>query len=128
MTTALKTFAEKARAAWGADLPDWVAELADEADRTTGAAVSRKIGYSDSLASQVISRSYRGDLGSVEAAVRGAIMGLTVECPALRGAIGRELCLRHQKQPLSTASPSSVKLYHACRAGCPHSRIKRSEG
>lgn len=112
-------FVVKAHAAWG-EPPEWVLALAEEASRTTLKAAASRIGYSAPVVSQVISATYhRGSLPQVEERVRGALMGLVVDCPIL-GEIGRDRCLDHQRGKLSTASPVSVKLYHACRSGCRH--------
>ena len=107
-----------AEIAWGTP-PDWVLALAREAARTNQRAVGRRIGYCDAVVSEVIRNKYRGAMERVEGAVRGALMGLRVECPVV-GEIGRDTCLAHQKAKLSTASPVSVRLWHACRAGCRH--------
>ena len=53
----------------------------------------------------------------------GALMGETVNCPAL-GPIGRDRCLAWQKKPFSDASSIRVQVYRACRAGCVHSKLK----
>lgn len=112
---------QKAGDAWGIDLPDWVKELARRADATGQKAAGAAINYSAATVSQVISNTYKGDLGCVEEMVRGAWMAAHVRCPVL-GSIGRDLCLRHQKTPLSTANPMSVRLFHTCRNGCPNWR------
>lgn len=101
---------------------DWLMVLAQEANRIGLIGLSPKIGVSSSTLSQVLSGSYKGNTDRVGQAVRGALMGLTVTCPALAADIGRETCLKHQRSPLSTASPSSVRLFHACRSGCPNAR------
>lgn len=115
-----KTMVEKAHAAY-AELPDWVEELASYADGHGLKSAGTVISYSPATVSQVISNSYRGDLARVEEMVRGALMAVNVTCPVL-GEIGRNACLSHQKAPLSTASPSSVRLFHACRGKCSHRR------
>jgi hypothetical protein len=120
-------YADKARAAWGDELPDWVLELAEEADRTTGAAVSNRIGYSPAVVSAVISKSYRGDLSRVEARVRGALMGATVECSVL-GEIARDRCFDEQSTGFAATSSVRSRLYRACRSDCLHSRIKKCGG
>jgi hypothetical protein len=116
-------FVAKARAAYGDALPDWVEELAVEATNTSQVLAAKKIGYSSSLLSHVFAATYSGDIGRVEAKVRGALMGATVICPIL-GEIGRNVCLDEQKKPRSATSSVRSKLYRACRSGCPHSRIK----
>lgn len=114
-----------ARASWGADLPDWIEQLAQEATRTSGAAVAMRLGYTAPVISGVIRRSYAGDLIAVEQKFRGAFMGATVECPVL-SEIGRDRCLEEQKKNFIGTSAVRTKLFRACRSGCPHSRLTKS--
>jgi hypothetical protein len=117
------SFLEKAAAAWGAPPPDWIAELAGLADREGLAGAAGRIRYSRSAVSTIIAGKYAGDMDRVEQMVRGALMAAEVECPVL-GAIGRDRCLTEQKQPWRATSAIRVRLYHACRSGCPHARQK----
>ncbi|WP_246248945.1 transcriptional regulator [Chelativorans alearense] len=122
-----KTMSEKALEAWGAGLPDWVAELAALADREGLRGAEKRVNYSASAISTVINNRYRGDMGRVEESVRGALMGRVVPCPVL-GEIGRDQCLVWQKKPFAATSSIRVAVYRACRAGCPHSKLKSLEG
>lgn len=112
----------KARAAWGDALPDWVAELAREANRTTSALAAKRIGYSSAVISHVFAGNYAGDIRRVEKKVRGALMGENVVCPIV-GEIGRDRCLDEQKMGNTGASSIRTRLFHACRGGCPHSHL-----
>lgn len=114
-------FAAAAATAWGEAIPDWVTVLAEEVDRTTQTATARRLGYSSSVVSQTLARSYAGDLRSVEQAVRGALMGATVACPVL-GEIGRDMCLEEQRMPAAPTSAMRMQLWRACRGGCQHSK------
>ncbi len=109
-----------------AEIPDWVSVVADECWRSTNVAVAERLGYKGgSVISQVLRADYPGDIAGVEARVRGAFMGLRVDCPALDGMdIPRDRCLREQEMPRTTASPQRMRFYRTCRSGCPHSRIK----
>jgi hypothetical protein len=118
----LTDFVAKARAAWGDAQPDWVAIVAEEANRTSVKAVADRIGRSSALVSNVIANKYPGDMAAVEELVRGALMGATVACPVL-GEIGLLQCLAEQGKPFSATSSVRSRLYRACRGGCPHSRI-----
>jgi len=113
---------ERATASWG-QLPDWVRALAEECGRTTQSAAAKRIRYSPSVVNQVLGNSYAGDILKVEEAVRGALLGARVTCPVL-GDIKTTRCHEEQGKQLSSSSPMRVKLYRACRSGCPHSRIK----
>jgi hypothetical protein len=123
MKAPLATFLAKATAAWK-ELPDWVAELALIADQRGLKGAGAAIGYSTSAVSYVLANSYTGDLRRVEEKVRGALMGLTVTCPVL-GEIGRDQCLDHQRRPFAATNAIRTRLYHACRSGCPHSRLRK---
>jgi len=111
-----------ARKGWGDTLPDWIEVLAREANRTTQSLAARRIGYSGGLLSAVFANKYQGNMATVEARARGALMGLTVVCPVV-GEIGRDRCLDEQKMGNTGASSIRARLYRACRNGCPHSRI-----
>ncbi|MCR5855963.1 transcriptional regulator [Mesorhizobium sp. J428] len=121
------SFLEKAAAAWGTLLPEWVAELARLADREGLSGAGRHIGYSASAVSTVIANKYRGDMGSVAGKVRGAVMSETVNCPVL-GEIGRDRCLDWQKKPFAATSSHRVQMFKACRGGCPNARQKPDGG
>lgn len=108
----------RARAAWGDAMPAWVTALAEAAQRETQAGIARRLDYSASTISQVLSRTYRGDLGRVEQVVAGALMGATVDCPIL-GDIGRDRCLTEQREPFRATSALRAHLFHACQR-CPH--------
>lgn len=124
MNAAKFTNTQKAKAAWQNDIPDWVIILAEACDRETQAAVSRKVGYSASAVSQVLSNTYQnGDIGRFEQAVRGALMAETVHCPVL-GELPRNTCISWQRKPFSTANSHNVRMYGACRNGCKHSHLK----
>lgn len=116
-------FLASAREAWGDALPDWVEELAKFAMATSGAAAAKRIGMSPSVVTSVCRARYSGDLAAVEARVRGALMNESVDCPVL-GEIARDYCLDEQKKRHVGSSAARTALFHACRGGCPNSRLK----
>ncbi len=119
-------FLANARDAYGDAVPDWVLIVAQEANRTSATAVAQRLGYSTAVVSSVCRGNYKGDLGAVEQRVRGVYMGAAVECPVL-GEIGRDHCLDEQKKKHIGPSQIRTALFHACRCGCAHSRL-RTEG
>lgn len=127
--TAIKRvdYLAKAQAAWGEALPVWVAELAREADRTSGADAARKIGCSAPVVTYVIANKYGASLDRIKARVEGALMGATVVCPA-RGEIGRDYCLSEQAMGNTMSSPMRGLVYRNCRGIgvplCKHSYHK----
>ena len=123
MTVAAKSSAAAlALAAWGAPLPEWVAALAAEADRTSQSATARRLRYSPAVVSCTLKRSYKGSLSAVEGRVRDVLMRASVVCPVL-GTIASERCLTEQAAPFTGTNHVRVRLYRACRNGCPNSRI-----
>lgn len=119
-------FVGNARKAWG-EPPDWVLRLAEECERTTASDVARRLDYSVAVVSSVIRANYKGDVGKVEAKVRGAYMGAMVDCPIL-GEIERDRCIAEQQHKHLGTSALRAKLYRACRGGCEHSRLKKEGG
>ncbi len=115
-----RTLAAKA---WGEPLPDWIEALADQVE-TTGSQgqVARQIGYTGSVVSQVLRKTYPGNMDRVEAKVRGAILGETVSCPVV-GSLSKDQCLDYQKQPFAATNSFRIRIYRACRDGCPFSRL-----
>lgn len=113
---------ERAAAAWGASLPDWVAALARACAATSQAQVARRLGRSASLVSDVFGNRYRGNLEAVEEIVRGALMGQTVDCPAL-GELPANECRqwRERARTFSGHNALRVQMYRAC-ARCPRNR------
>lgn len=116
-------FMARARMGWGEQTPDWIIALADACTATSQTSVAKRLGISGSQISQALANRYPSPLERLEDQVRGALMGACVACPVL-GEIGRDRCLSEQGMPFSPASSVRVRLYRACRAGCPHSRIK----
>ncbi len=113
-----------ARDHWGGEAaPDWIVELAHQCDRVGQSAVARKMGGSVSVINETLRNKYKGRLDNVEAKVRGAYMGTTVECPVL-DEIATDLCLSNQRLPFSAGNPVRVALHKAC-PGCKHNRASR---
>ncbi len=119
----VRTYLGKALAAWPT-LPDWVAELAAYADAHGAKAAGKAIGYSNSAVSVVLNgKGEKLNLARIEQMVRGALMGSVVDCPE-RGEMPRNECLVWQAKPYAATSSARVAMYHACRSGCPFSKIK----
>jgi len=104
----------------------WRETLALQCGQRSQARVAATIGYSAAVVNQVLAGTYKGDLAAVQKAVEGAFMGATVDCPVL-GVIPSNRCLEEQRRPFAATSPNRVRLYRACRAGCPNSRILAQE-
>lgn len=111
-------YVSRAVKCWGGEPPDWVLALARAADAASSQVdLGRRIDIPASSISAVLGNSYPGGTRMIEQRVRGALMNAQVDCPVL-GGIRRNLCLDHQKQPFSAASPTRAQLYRACRKPC----------
>lgn len=108
----------KARRAWGDHIPDWVLIFAEQCDQDNMRNVASRIGYSHSVASQVLSKTYLGRIDKIEAAVSGAFMGAIVNCPVL-GELATDQCLYHQGRKFAPTNPTRVQLHRACPK-CPN--------
>ena len=120
--SALDKSLARAQAAWGEPLPDWIACLARQSAETSQREAAARIGRSASLVSQVLGGVYRGDLGAIEDAVRGAWMNASVDCPAL-GTLPTHECQAWRRKARSFVNVNSlrVRMYRAC-SNCPRNR------
>ena len=118
------TFVRKAELAWVGGVPAEVRALAERADAGTASAAAKAIGMSPATVSHLISAKIeKHDLTKIYGIIRGALMGETVQCPR-KGPMGRNVCLSWQEKPFAPTSADRVAMFHACRSGCPHSRLK----
>ena len=101
---------------------EWIDALRVEVRRTSCKAAGQLIGMSATVVSQVLNGRYPGSLENVRQRVEGALLSRTVACPIL-GDLPRHECMDHQRRPFAATNAQRVKLYQACRNGCPHSRV-----
>jgi transcriptional regulator with XRE-family HTH domain len=106
----------------------WLEVLRAEVSASSLAVVADKLGISRTAVSQLCNEKYPGDMERMQMLVEGAFMGHTVSCPIL-GDIPLHQCLAHQRKPAGQVgdNPTQIKLWKACRSGCPHSRLDDSE-
>ncbi len=93
-----------------------------ETKRVSQNQLARDLGVSPAMLSQVIRGKYPGSTDTLQARVEGRLLKKTIYCPA-RGEIGVDECADHQAKPFSSANRERVKMYRACRSGCPHSAL-----
>lgn len=110
---------ERARAAYGGDIPDWVEGLARACAETSQNRVAKRMGVSAALISNVIAGKYPGDMARVEDLYRGAFEAQTVDCPAM-GMMPLDECRhwRAKSRKLSNANTRNVTMFRACNR-CP---------
>lgn len=109
----------KAREAWGADLPDWVAALARECAKASQNKVAVRLGYSAAVVSTVLARKYGGDMDAVRQRFLGVFASAVVECPEM-GRIPTHHCQdwRRKARHLSAGNAMRVRMFRACNR-CP---------
>ncbi len=113
---------DRAKAAWGDKLPDWVERLAVECGRSSQSKVASALDRSATMVSQVLSKSYPGDMAAIEDRVRGIYMDKTVICPAL-GDLPTQECQdwRNKARVFALGNPMRVRMYRACLS-CPRNQ------
>ena len=100
--------------------PAWITVLREacEAPNSSQSSVSKRLGYSAAVVCAVLKGSYKGDINRVKAAVEGALMGMTVECPVV-GELPRDRCLEYQRRDFASTNHLRVQLNKACKT-CPN--------
>ncbi|MEW6691581.1 MAG: helix-turn-helix transcriptional regulator [Pseudomonadota bacterium] len=104
----------------------WIDLLREACAASSQKAVAGRIGYSPATLSQVLSGTYKGDLNRVQAAVEGALLQHTVDCPATGMPMERQTCIKHQRTDLIPTNPLRVRIWRACRT-CPHNMHQNTE-
>ena len=102
---------------------EWLTVLDAQCQKTSQSRVARKLGVSATMINQALKRVYKGNIDALRERVEGAYMGRHSDCPVL-GEIPVNECIDHQKRPFSATNPQRVRLYRACRNGCPYSRLE----
>ena len=110
---------DKARAAWGDDLPDWVETLAIECGKTSQNKVAKRLDRSATTISLILNRTYPGEMVSMAERVRGVFMDAVIDCPAV-GEMPAQRCQdwRAKARVFLTGNPERVRMHRACH-GCP---------
>lgn len=103
----------------------WQQILAEQANEHGQEAVAKNLGVSKTVISQLINSKYPGDLQRMKKLVEGAYMHRTVICPIM-GEIPLHQCDKHQNNTV-TSNPIKLRLYRACRSGCPHSTLPEQQ-
>lgn len=105
---------DRARTAWGPNMPRWVQLLASACDTTSQRVAGEKLGKSSGYVSRLLNNCYPGDLAEAEKLVRAAWGNEDVVCP-LWGPIPLASCMTARRR---TASPTSA-VHHLYRRACP---------
>jgi len=104
-------------------MSDWINALRQACENTSQSRVAKRLGVSGAMISQALNNKYPGDLTNLRTRVEGELLGASVPCPVL-GEISVRQCLDYQHQPFAATNAQRVRLYRACRSGCPNSSLE----
>ncbi|MGB0893250.1 MAG: helix-turn-helix domain-containing protein [Parashewanella sp.] len=98
----------------------WKQVLIEQCNEHGQVHVAKELGVSKTAISQLVNDKYPGDLERMQKLVEGAYMDQVVVCPIL-GEISLHDCDKHQRNTNTSGNPQRLRVYKACRSGCPHS-------
>jgi hypothetical protein len=78
------------------------------------AKVGRRLGYSSTTISQVLSGDYGGKVDDFLTRVEEVFGKTEIFCPVL-GEIILPICVEERRKPFTTANPHRVRMYQSCR-------------
>lgn len=104
---------EKAEAAWGTPLPDWIEKLATACDGKGLRKTAADLSVSPAIVSLAIRRG-RAKLDFIRSRVEHLLGISIIPCPVL-GLISRKECRDNQQKPFSSINPIEVQLFRSCR-------------
>lgn len=112
---------EKARIAWGPDLPRWVHLLATACDRASQRAVADRIAASgfrcnNATVSKLINRAYPASYAEPERAVLAVYSGDKVLCPVFNVETPLSACIRNRRRK---PEHRQSWLHHEYAQACP---------
>jgi len=110
---------------------EWIKVLAEACTKTSQSRVSVRLRQPDNFPSpsainQVLKGKYKGRTERLKALVEGVYMRRTVTCP-VSDEISSDTCEENQSRPFINTNPIRVRLFKACRGGCPHSRLEKGD-
>jgi DNA-binding XRE family transcriptional regulator len=88
----------KARAAWGKNMPGWIATLAKAADSTSQRTVANTLDISSTTISKILANKYPGNMAEMAERVTSVFEATSVDCPAF-GEIPTTSCRRNRARP-----------------------------
>ena len=104
---------------------DWLMELTKQCEGKSQRQVAAELGVSPAMVNQVLKGTYKGSLETIRIKVEGLYLNSCVNCPVL-GEIPIHECKNNQDRPFSASNPLRVKVFRACRAGCPYSSLENT--
>lgn len=102
-------YTEKAKLAWGNELPDWVKALAEYANQFGSIKTGVKIGRSRTAVSLIIRNKYNYSHKPIKALVQKQIM--TMSCPLVGDVITHENCQTLCARPFNQTTCKNCENY-----------------
>lgn len=109
---------QRTEAAWGHDMPHWVAALAKACDAHSLRKVAGMLKVSPALISLTLRRKSKGE-ELLQGRVNNRLLVSMIVCPVL-GLLDATSCIYEQKQELKTTNTQRIQLFKACHGGCLH--------
>ena len=114
-----ETNMDRAIAAWGEGMPEWVRQLATACDRTNQRVVAERLKAkhgvgSSGYVSRILNRNYLGSYDEAERLVRATFGAEIVDCPEW-GAIPLSSCVRNRRWKAAAQN----HLRRRCAVVCP---------
>lgn len=103
----------------------WFQVLELKVRESSQAQIARELGVSSTMLNQVLRNRYKGNIDTIKNRVEGRYLRHQVHCP-VAGQINVDSCRDNQVRPFSSTNPQRVRLYRACRGGCPHSQLQQT--
>lgn len=109
---------DRARIAWGEDMPPWVRLLASACDAGNQRLVGERLDRSSGWVSRILNRNYAGSYEEAETIVRAAYGNEDVVCP-LWGSIPLASCVRNRRRKGPPQNQAHLLHARACPT-CPN--------
>jgi hypothetical protein len=109
---------DRARQAWGEDMPPWVRLLGSACDSANQRQVGQRLGRSSGWVSRVLNATYGGSYEEAETLILAAYGNEGVVCPVF-GAIPLSSCVRARRRKAPPQNQSHRWLAAACPI-CPN--------
>lgn len=104
---------------------EWFQVLESKVKNASQGKIAKELGVSTAMLNQVLHGKYKGNIDTIKNRVEGRYLRHHVQCP-VAGEISVDTCRDNQVRPFSSTNPQRVRLYRACRGGCPHSQLQQT--
>lgn len=117
---------QRAQAAWGSSMPDWIVSLAEACDASSQGKVAKLLDLSSAVVNKLVNRTYLGDPYKFEPVVRATFMPDEVDCPATGAQIPPRQCFEYRRG-LKAKLPPLRPLFDRICPTCSHNLDRRGK-